>query len=358
MSCTVTSTIFRLVVKLMAVIAAVHALKAGQVPLEPEAYSHYSENNHRRKEAGDHDAQRRFRTLDRETRLKHKKTDLPLTDQSRQNHYEQNFNTRPVKEEFVSSTTIDNMRLNPTTTGQTPTKYPKIKLRKNSTDQSDYGDASKNISNNIDRNRESEVRQKQLQLQQQNTLNQNDSNVPKSLSLTNDSLSPPSNESDVLDSNLLSDIQGTANLLNDNNTQELEENTTDSKSSSNTNAHGGCKTCLVREQDRKYRILSLQNQILKYLQMSSPPNRTATDIPKVPAVAHLYQNDGNNMMKDVSRNRNMMSDSPYGKRTNHYNNFYNDPLGDDFVVRTERVFTVARQRKYFCHLFSTFPACT
>ncbi|XP_035824532.1 growth/differentiation factor 8 [Aplysia californica] len=93
-----------------------------------------------------------------------------------------------------------------------------------------------------------------------------------------------------------------------------------------------CPSCEIRNGDKNYRIESLKQQILSTLQFKKLPNTTGISMPKVPALEHLYGMDAD-----------MVSDAPYRKRTNGYAGHYREEGDeDDFIVKTERVFTAAR----------------
>nr|AOR06340.1 myostatin [Onchidium reevesii] len=115
----------------------------------------------------------------------------------------------------------------------------------------------------------------------------------------------------------------------------VEHSTSDSEGNSSTSLRDArCPTCRMRDDDRIYRIEHLKQQILSTLQIKKLPNATGVSIPKVPALAHLYEMDSD-----------MMSDSPYKKRTNKgYGGRDHDDYDyeEDFIVKTERVFTIAR----------------
>lgn len=92
--------------------------------------------------------------------------------------------------------------------------------------------------------------------------------------------------------------------------------------------YSGCTTCRTRQIDKQYRILSFRQQILDSLRMKTLPNTTGVPIPKVPALAHLY---------DMGSE--MMSDSPRGRTHTYGSHHRHVEYEDDFVIKTERVFT-------------------
>lgn len=93
-----------------------------------------------------------------------------------------------------------------------------------------------------------------------------------------------------------------------------------------------CDTCRRREMDKNYRIMHFKQQILNTLQIRNLPNVTGVAKPKVPALTHLYDMDGG-----------MISDAPHKKRVGHGSHFQDDVYDDDFIVKTERVFTAAKE---------------
>ena len=94
-----------------------------------------------------------------------------------------------------------------------------------------------------------------------------------------------------------------------------------------------CPTCDIRASDMKYRIESLKNQILKTLQIKKLPNVTGVHKPKVPALQRLYDLEDSDMTEDQEKV-----------------NGYNDD--DDFILKTERIFTTSKLRKYYAHSYN------
>ncbi|KAH9496873.1 hypothetical protein Btru_010052 [Bulinus truncatus] len=88
------------------------------------------------------------------------------------------------------------------------------------------------------------------------------------------------------------------------------------------NPSSRCLSCQIRNDSRNLRIQTLKNQILRHLNIKNLPNVSREAIPKIPALSHLYDID-KDMMNDAPRN--------------------NNEDGDDFIVKTERVFTAARE---------------
>ncbi|BFZ01083.1 hypothetical protein BsWGS_04122 [Bradybaena similaris] len=103
--------------------------------------------------------------------------------------------------------------------------------------------------------------------------------------------------------------------------------------------YSGCTTCRTRQIDKQYRILSFRQQILDSLRMKSLPNTTGVPVPKVPALAHLY---------DMGSE--MMSDSPRGTTNTYGHHHRHVEYEDDFVIKTERVFTPGKPAPIGLHL--------
>lgn len=91
-----------------------------------------------------------------------------------------------------------------------------------------------------------------------------------------------------------------------------------------------CVACAMREDDRKYRIAVIKNQILEKLHFHSPPNMTGRTLPKAPKISQLLERSG------------IQGDSPdnYG-----YHDKY--VFDDRLYGHTERIFTIAKTRKYY-----------
>ncbi|XP_046369669.1 growth/differentiation factor 8-like [Haliotis rufescens] len=86
-----------------------------------------------------------------------------------------------------------------------------------------------------------------------------------------------------------------------------------------------CVACAMREDDRKYRIAVIKNQILEKLHFHSPPNMTGRTLPKAPKISQLLERSG------------IQGDSPdnYG-----YHDKY--VFDDRLYGHTERIFTIAK----------------
>uniref|UniRef100_A0A2C9KD88 TGF-beta family profile domain-containing protein n=1 Tax=Biomphalaria glabrata TaxID=6526 RepID=A0A2C9KD88_BIOGL len=85
-----------------------------------------------------------------------------------------------------------------------------------------------------------------------------------------------------------------------------------------------CLSCQIRNDSRDFRIQSIKHQILKHLNFKSLPNATRNAIPKMPALYHIY-----------NANPELLNDDP------HSHGHESDK--DEFVVKTERVFTAAKE---------------
>ncbi|KAK0058278.1 growth/differentiation factor 8 [Biomphalaria pfeifferi] len=85
-----------------------------------------------------------------------------------------------------------------------------------------------------------------------------------------------------------------------------------------------CLSCQIRNDSRDFRIQSIKHQILKHLNFKSLPNATRNAIPKMPALYHIY-----------NANPELLNDDP------HSHGHESDT--DEFVVKTERVFTAAKE---------------
>ncbi|XP_041365707.1 growth/differentiation factor 8-like [Gigantopelta aegis] len=138
-------------------------------------------------------------------------------------------------------------------------------------------------------------------------------------------------ESSVDVNNTVRNDNSSANdTIYSNNTLTVNNTTSTSfpkTNSSKADKNRECSVCALKDQDKNLRLQAIKNQIMTRLRFDgSMPNITDRTLPKVPAFAHLLEDNE------------MQNDSPYDTSWNEYYDEDEQPYG-----RTERVFTIAKQ---------------
>lgn len=121
--------------------------------------------------------------------------------------------------------------------------------------------------------------------------------------------------------------------LYDSSVVDVDKNSDISNSTNNDTNVTTCKRCIIRREDKLARIELIKKDILSKLRFTTLPNMTLKKIPKIPPIAQVMESYG------------MQSDAPYGMYPDAHDDFQNE---EEYYGHTERLYTIAQQRKYIC----------